>query len=617
MSQINGVKVEGVKLENTLKYITKIIRIANTFEGKVFGEYVREVIIPRWQDESCKVKFGGLAIWFKTEIECSKFINFMNTVEHDCHGGHVVPKNNLSDIDLVQYQCRPNDLAHFSLNTNVSEKYPINDFDVNCLTYYYVNNVPTFGLYDGVSYYTKNDLQERKDELVRAIYMKRATIVNSSLFEQKTEIVAERIKIINEKYIANGWTIKYGDIEFKTAIIGTIDEAIAEVRKVEKEKNENIIEKDVSDKLFDLGLSCDDFKLLQCERDSVEKKIKIPNKWSSKAAGKAANNNKFIWVNEDWTGLLSMSDAEKLWSNDMLNGKDTIFDITYRIAGTPKNITKALKDAGYCDTQISDSIRDSISKDNYTKRTEYTEELEKSKPVDTVKELKSVHDVKELKSVNNSKESEKNTEVKKGLHSGLVYCSEEVEKAKAEHEFIWVCGNYVGRIPLTSAIKFWNDVQNDSIIFNLDYRIAGRPENISTVLKYYKTINTDDEFKSLLNTSINKDNYNSSKKSEYTAELLKCEQYKFTKKLQECRDFISANAQNSVQKPIQNTIQGSARKQLIDNFIACDKAFKKSIIERNRAFIECVTDLEIVDNTYISNNMVGYPEQLNMERIIK
>ena len=49
-----------------INMINECLETAGSFGGKVFGGYVRDVIVPRLANRECSVKFNDVDVWFKT-----------------------------------------------------------------------------------------------------------------------------------------------------------------------------------------------------------------------------------------------------------------------------------------------------------------------------------------------------------------------------------------------------------------------------------------------------------------------------------------------------------------------------------------------------------------------
>lgn len=102
-------------------------------------------------------------------------------------------------------------------------------------------------------------------------------------------------------------------------------------------------------------------------------------KWTSDVAENAGKKNAFLRVGGEKVTSRLASGAPRSWSSEDPAENRTIFNVTFRITGTPENVAEALKYAGYDDDQVKAAIADSITRNNYqtTKKVEYDEELER------------------------------------------------------------------------------------------------------------------------------------------------------------------------------------------------------------------------------------------------
>jgi len=88
----------------------------------------------------------------------------------------------------------------------VSECFPVDDFDVNFLTYSYKNNIE---LIEGESEYFD------KDKLIRSIKNKQMTILTDYIRRLISKCSSEvHVSRINKRFLSRGWTIKYKNIYF-------------------------------------------------------------------------------------------------------------------------------------------------------------------------------------------------------------------------------------------------------------------------------------------------------------------------------------------------------------------------------------------------------------------
>ena len=172
MTQINEV-------ETTLKYAEKIIKIASSFEGQVFGEYVREVVVPRSEDPYCNVIFENIDIWFKNQTLCNKFVQFFNDVEG--HLSSIKEENiGLNDRSVTQSYLVLTSIKRLCLNIFVDDMFPIHDLDINCLSYFYSHGVQTVRVnYSLEKCANLEDFETYKTQVIRNINNKHATMLDS------------------------------------------------------------------------------------------------------------------------------------------------------------------------------------------------------------------------------------------------------------------------------------------------------------------------------------------------------------------------------------------------------------------------------------------------------
>jgi len=124
-------------MEHKIEVAKKILTLANEFDGKVFGGFVRDVIVPKLNDPNCIVSFKDVDIWFQDKGRSGIFINFL--VEN-----FTTERVSFTDRDLEypnakfcrrQYRIYENDKFLFHIDVITSDKLPVNDFDVNLFTY--------------------------------------------------------------------------------------------------------------------------------------------------------------------------------------------------------------------------------------------------------------------------------------------------------------------------------------------------------------------------------------------------------------------------------------------------------------------------------------------------
>lgn len=188
------------QMELKLQQVEKIIEWASLFNGKVFGGYVRDVIVPRLVSPTANVTFRDIDFWFRTKESVDDFIKALR----DNHDIKEVPTTN-----IVPYTNERKLYHLFRINGEIvqidiviSEIFPVDDFNVNCLIYDYDNNGPQLSSYSS---------KYSKDELINNINKKEMTILEG--YQDKlmygSGYSEHHIKRINTRFIANGWSILY------------------------------------------------------------------------------------------------------------------------------------------------------------------------------------------------------------------------------------------------------------------------------------------------------------------------------------------------------------------------------------------------------------------------
>lgn len=115
----------------------------------------------------------------------------------------------------------------------------------------------------------------------------------------------------------------------------------------------------------------------------------IPAKyrWTPEAAQKAATKGVFVRVGGTQVTPRYLSGAKRSWKSADPEENRTIFNLTYRITGTPESIRAALGYAGYTPEQIEAAIADSITSENW----------ETDRYQDVVNEITASNEIKEKK----------------------------------------------------------------------------------------------------------------------------------------------------------------------------------------------------------------------------
>lgn len=107
-------------------------------------------------------------------------------------------------------------------------------------------------------------------------------------------------------------------------------------------------------------------------KDKTAKAVSVPAgiRWSPEEAQKALAKRAFIRVGGKNATQRYISGALRSWNSEDPEEKSTIFNIQYRITGTPQKVTEALSHAGLSAAQITAAIKESITAEN-VKTVEY------------------------------------------------------------------------------------------------------------------------------------------------------------------------------------------------------------------------------------------------------
>ena len=275
MSVTGTILMNDTKLEQNLDKIGSCIKIASDHDGKVFGEYVRDVIIPRLKDPFCNISFTTIKFWFKTKNDAISAILKMKK--------SYVLTNTPGSTNFERYLM---DNIYFEII--VSDNFPVNDDnDVDYLTYDWCNysdyDLGRFGKFESqhksYDYKTLIDLIHRKEMTLLSLREIDAISVGMGSNELIGTTVISRnsdyVKRMND-YISKGWTIRYnGDVigKFIVKIINP-DTAISSkptISDLKKKAFQSMIEinkdaKSILTKRYDALVECNvHYKLIDVD----------------------------------------------------------------------------------------------------------------------------------------------------------------------------------------------------------------------------------------------------------------------------------------------------------------------------------------------------------------
>ena len=190
--------------EQTIAKINEVIDIAYSHDGEIFGGYVRDVIVPRMKNPSCKVYFKDVDIWFTDKYQACLFVTEMNKKYDFRHHPLITINDEHYPFSRQQYHLYDDGKCSAWFDIIVSKEFPVDDFDVNFLSYH------------------KGQIKSHhKDksiiQLTEAIYCKEITITDeyyqkATKSRQLNDNKALRCSVrIQNKYLNKGWKIIYRD----------------------------------------------------------------------------------------------------------------------------------------------------------------------------------------------------------------------------------------------------------------------------------------------------------------------------------------------------------------------------------------------------------------------
>ena len=125
-------------MSDNLVFLEDYVRVASKYGGVAFGSYVRDIVVPRLKDNKCEIKLDGVDLWFKTKVSACQFVGHIYDYDYECCTHTTIPGNGgINDPKLTVFSS----IKGLDLKIYISETFPIQSFNVNCLTYGYWNGV--------------------------------------------------------------------------------------------------------------------------------------------------------------------------------------------------------------------------------------------------------------------------------------------------------------------------------------------------------------------------------------------------------------------------------------------------------------------------------------------
>ena len=193
---INFANMSTFETEYVLTRVFACLNIAGKHDGRVFGGFVRNVVVPRMQNPNCPVKFKDVDLWFQTQAAADAFVAEMGAKFVEAHSFNIAPGNPIYKFARKQYHLREDGICVAWIDVIVSDKLPVNDFNVNELTVIYRNGTAC--------------IEDPTRTLVDAIQAKRARMLPEYVEILKSNDYGRsnaHIQRFNNIYLNQGWTV--------------------------------------------------------------------------------------------------------------------------------------------------------------------------------------------------------------------------------------------------------------------------------------------------------------------------------------------------------------------------------------------------------------------------
>lgn len=168
---------EPIKREIKVEQAKCLVKLASSCSGKAFGEFVRNMIILKNEDSQY------INLWFTSESDAERFILKAKM------------KLNFLELERNIYSLFYESNHVIYVKIFVENKLPVEDFDVNCLTYYYENNV----------FFLDREILTIKVDLIIESVMNKKMLM---FYKYGKNLDDSKLKIIST-YSENDWKIRY------------------------------------------------------------------------------------------------------------------------------------------------------------------------------------------------------------------------------------------------------------------------------------------------------------------------------------------------------------------------------------------------------------------------
>jgi hypothetical protein len=193
------------QLEYCASYIiTDILPLMSKHNGKVFGGFVRDVLVPHFmlgkELKDCE-NFRDVDIWFSTLEDLKEFLAESKLDDPGVDSLGRVFDDSLYPFNVIHGIISNGDIGVSFADYIVSPTFPVNDFNVNSLTFQFIEGSPVSEVigYDATV-----------DELVRDIENKTIHMREEYIQKSQTTIECHKPNIIariKTRYLDRGWKV--------------------------------------------------------------------------------------------------------------------------------------------------------------------------------------------------------------------------------------------------------------------------------------------------------------------------------------------------------------------------------------------------------------------------
>lgn len=192
MNKINGVETNEFVFEAAMQIIENIIKMASQYDGKLYGSFLRDVIIPRLKGK-CLCNYNRVCLLFNSNHDATLFISKMKEL--------YIGFRDIDHIDNSSFfELKINDLYIAKIIVSYNQ---IHDLDINQLAYYYKNDV--------VKDARSANIVDLNCELIKKIIDKKATILEDFIEEFLNYTEPKQNSVIYgwNCLLYDGWILNY------------------------------------------------------------------------------------------------------------------------------------------------------------------------------------------------------------------------------------------------------------------------------------------------------------------------------------------------------------------------------------------------------------------------